>query len=265
MKKLTPQELNFESFRCELRILPEAKIEDYSNKLNDLSALSIETQREVALALFQDKTVDKKERTSRAMEIWQKLGDDTSLLYLATAYYLINNDTKATEILRKSANLGNKQAQLRTGYATLMGVGTNPDLKKATDIFKRLAKEKLPEAVYFTGAMFLLDEEDFVQKDPQKARKLLLWSVNNGCKFAQFEHGVMLLKDENTKDDGIKFIYAAAKQQEVRAMMWLAIELARGTTIPRNIKESQKYLEKCYNLRFTPAVMALKEAMNTNN
>ncbi|MBO5102936.1 MAG: hypothetical protein J6C13_02465, partial [Clostridia bacterium] len=66
MKKLTPQELNFESFRCELRILPEAKIEDYSNKLNNLSALSIETQREVALALFQDKKVDKKERTSRA-------------------------------------------------------------------------------------------------------------------------------------------------------------------------------------------------------
>ena len=263
MKQLTPQELNYEAFRCELRVLPDIKIENYKEKLKKLNELTPAEQREVALALLQDRSVDKKQRFEQAMQIWSKLSDEVSLFYLATAYFLLKDDEDGFKYLKMSAKLGYQPAQLNLGYCTLMGVGTTPDLKKACLMFKKLSQEKIPEAVYFVGALYLLDE-DFVQKDPVKARKMLLWSVENGCKFALFEHGVTLIKKPETKQKGIDLIYQAAKKQEVRAMMWLAIESARGTIIPRNLADSQYYLEKCCYLGFRPALAAVKEAQENN-
>lgn len=264
MKTLTPQELNYEAFRCELRVLPDATEKDYKEKLEKISTLSSDEQREVALALLQDKTQDKKQRFERAMQIWAHLGDSTSLFYLATAYFLLKDEENGFKYLKISAKEGNLQAQLHLGYCTLMGVGTKPELKKACLIFKKLSQEKIPEAVYFVGALYMLDE-DFVQKDPVKARKMLLWSVEHGCKFALFEHGITLIKKPETKKRGLDLIYQAAKKQEVRAMMWLAIESARGTIIPQNYADSKMYLEKCCYLGFRPAIAAVKEAQNNSN
>ena len=260
MEKLTPQQLNIEAFKCELRVMPFSEVADYRPLLTNIEDLDAHLKNQVALALYRDKAVDKQERVNKAMSIWNKVGDAEATFLLSTAYFQHDKKERGVATLRRAINLGSVPAQLRAGYCTLMGIGVTPDLEKASNIFKRLAKQKVPEAVYFTGALFMMGSES-TPKDPEKARKMLMWSVENGCKFAEFEHGVTLLQKPETKKEGIDYIMRAAEKQEVRAMMWLAIELARGTTLAPDIKLSQKYMEQCYNLKFQPAVDAISEAI----
>lgn len=264
MEKLTAQQLNYEAFRCELRVMPKSEIRDYQPLLPKFSGLDNHTKNQVALAIYADKAIDKKKRVHKAMSIWNVVADGEAKFLLCTTYFQNNEKDLGVEALREAIKLGSVPAQLRAGYCTLMGIGVKPDLEKAATIFKRLAREQVPEAVYFTGALFMMGSES-TPKDPERARKMLMWSVENGCKFAEFEHGVSLLRKKETKDEGVRYIYAAADKQEVRAMMWLAIELARGTVVERNIAASQKYMEQCYNLRFAPAVEAVNEALKNTD
>lgn len=262
MEKLTPQQLNYEAFKCELRVMPFSEITDYQPLLEKIDTLDAHTKNQVAIALYRDKKQKKETRVNQALSIWNKVHDAEAMSLISTAYFQHNDKERGVSTLREAIALGSVTAQLRAGYCTLMGIGVRPDLDKASNIFKRLAKEKVPEAVYFTGALYMMGS-DTTPKDPERAKKLLMWSVEHGCKFAEFEHGVSLLQKEDTKSEGIKYIYKAAQKQEVRAMMWLAIELARGTILPRNMAESQNYMEQCYNLRFLPAVNAINEALKS--
>lgn len=263
MEKLTPKELNLEAFKCELRVMPFSDVVDYRAVLENPQADN-HSKNMAGISLYRDKSVDKAKRVNEAMGIWAKIDDGEANFLLSTAYFQHNKKDEGVERLRKAINLGNVPAQLRAGYCTLMGIGVTPDLKKASQIFKRLASEKVPEAVYFAGAMYLLDGE-FGPANPEKAKKLLMWSVKNGCKFAEFEHGVTLLAKPETRAEGVEYIYRAGNKQEVRAMMWLAIELARGTILKKDLKASQHYMEQCYALRFKPAVDAVNEAMKVEN
>lgn len=263
MEKLTPQQLNYEAFRCELRVMPHSEISDYQSMVANLKDYDAHTQNQIGIALYNDKAVKKEMRVNRAMRIWHDVGDAEATFLLSTAYFQYNDKERGVETLREAIKLGSVPAQLRAGYCTLMGIGVEPNLEKAANIFKRLAKDKVPEAVYFTGALYMMGSET-TPRDPEKARNMLMWSVENGCKFAEFEHGVSLLQKEQTKAEGADFIRRAADKQEVRAMMWLAIELARGTILPRDIAASQKYMEQCYNLRFQPAVDAINEALKNS-
>ncbi len=261
MEQLTPQQINYEAFKCELRIMPEIKSIDYSAQLNSIDSLSAEEKRNLAGQIFVDKKQSKETRTKNAIKLWHAVNDDISLLYSATAYFIANKPEYGFKDLVKSAKLGNNQATLRLAYCHLMGIGTTLNVDKACELFKRLAHDKIPDAVYFMGAMFLIDTIN-KKSNPTKAKTYLDWSIQHGCKFALFEHGATLLKSEESKNKGIEYIIKAAKKQEVRAMMWLAIELTRGETVPRDIKAAQRYLEKCYNLGFKPAVDAVTEVIN---
>mgnify|MGYP002515791125 FL=1 len=262
MEKLTPQQLNFEAFKCELRVMPFSDIADYRTVLADAKADN-HSRNFAAVSLYRDKSVDRAKRVNEAMGVWAKVDDAEANFLLSTAYFQHNKKEEGIDRLRKAIKLGSVPAQLRAGYCTLMGIGVKPDLEKAAKIFKRLATEKVPEAVYFTGALYMMGSETTPQ-DPEKARKLLMWSVKNGCKFAEFEHGITLLANPETKDEAIDYIYRAAAKQEIRAMMWLAIELARGTILEKNLAASQNYMEQCYALHFKPAVDAVNEALKSD-
>lgn len=266
MEKFSAQQLNFEAFRCELRILPQIQLKHFQDYLDNFDRLTNEEKNNVGLHIFFDKKLDKKTRISKAISLWEKVKDSNSLLYIATAYFHLNKEDKAVEFLKESAKAGNPDAKLRIGYCNLLGVANiTPNVEKAGKIFKKLAEEKLPDAVYFLGAIFMLNE-DFVTPNPEKAKKLLLWSVKHGCKFALFEQGITLVRNEKTQKIGLDLIQQAAKKQEVRAMMWLSIELAKGILFPRDLKQSQNYFEQCCALNFKPALLAIKEAMaSTNN
>lgn len=263
MEKLTPQQLNLEAFKCELRVMPFSDIKHYREVLADPNASNHEKNL-AGISLYRDKNVDKAKRVNEAMGVWAKIDDGEANFLLSTAYFQHNKKDEGVERLRKAVKLGNVPAQLRAGYCTLMGIGVAPDLVKAAKVFKRLATEKVPEAVYFTGALYMMGSE-VTPADPEKAKKLLMWSVKNGCKFAEFEHGVTLLAKPETREEGIKYIYSAGEKQEVRAMMWLAIELARGTVVKKDLTASQKYMEQCFALRFKPAVDAVNEAIKAEN
>ncbi len=261
MEKFTPQQLNYEAFRCELRVMPMGEYaKDYVNYLDNLESLPAHQQNQVALALYYDRSISKEERVNKALTIWHRVHDAEAMFLSSTAFFQHNDKERGVSCLREAIKLGSVPAQLRAGYCTLMGIGVEPNLEKAAGIFKRLSKDKVPEAVYFTGALFMMGSET-TPKDPERAKRLLMWSVENGCKFAEFEHGVTLLQKPETKQQGIEYIYKAANKQEVRAMMWLALELARGTTLPQDMEKSQYYMEKCYSLKFLPAVQAIQEAM----
>ena len=263
MEKLSPQQVNFEAFRCELNNFEVNEIENYEQKLIHFEELADFEKNDLACAIYNDTKKNPKERKLKAMRIWENLNSANSLLNLATAYFLHDENQRGYEILKKSANMGNKTAQLRIGYCLLMGIGVKPNLKQACTIFKKLAQDKIPDAVYFTGATYMLNE-DFVTADKDKANKLLMWSLAHGCKFALFEHGMTLLTTKNDKKEALKYIMQAADKNEVRAMMWLAIESSRGTIIPADLEKSQKYLQNCCKLRFKPALNAVKEAMSDN-
>ncbi len=263
MEKLTPQQLNYEAFKCELRVMPFSDIVDYRTILNNPN-YDNHTRCMAGISLYRDKSVDRAKRVNEAMGIWAKIDDAEANFLLATAYFQHNKHDEGVERLRKAVKLGSIPAQLRAGYCTLMGIGVKPDLEKASQIFKRLANEKVPEAVYFTGALYMMGS-DSTPKDPEKAKKLLMWSVKNGCKFAEFEHGITLLGNEKTREEAIDYIYSAASKQEIRAMMWLAIELAHGNLIKKDLPASQNYMEQCYALHFKPAVDAVNEALRADN
>lgn len=262
MEQLTPQQLNYEAFKCELRVMPFSEVNEYREILSAGQGRDSHTLNQAALALYRDKSVDRAKRVNESMGVWAKVDDAEANFLLATAYFQHNKKDEGVERLRKAVKLGSVPAQLRAGYCTLMGIGVQPDLEKAAKIFKRLATQKVPEAVYFTGALYMIGSES-TPADQQKSHKLLMWSVQNGCKFAEFEHGIGLLQKPETKDEGLRFINSAAQKQEIRAMMWLAIELARGTIVQKDLTASQHYMEQCYALRFAPAVDAINEVLKS--
>lgn len=262
MEQLTPQQLNYEAFKCELRVLPFSNTTNYREILSAAATHDNHALNDAALALYRDKSVDRAQRVNEAMGVWAKVDDGEANFLLATAYFQHNKKESGVERLRKAVKLGNVSAQLRAGYCTLMGIGVQPDLEKAAKIFKKLATQKIPEAVYFTGALYMIGCES-TPVDTEKAHKLLMWSVKNGCKFAEFEHGVSLIQKPETKDQGLDYIYRAAQKQEIRAMLWLAIELARGTMVKKDLKTSQYYMEQCYSLHFAPAVAAINEVLKS--
>ena len=91
-----------------------------------------------------------------------------------------------------------------------------------------------------------------------------MWSVNNGCKFAQFEQGAILFNkatNQAERDEAYALIKKAADQNEVRAMLYYAVALAKGESIPQDLKLAEKYLQRCVELGFEPAVEAMKETI----
>ncbi len=261
MENLSPQELNLEAFKCELRVMPNSYVINYKEVLSNPKS-DAHLRNMAGVSLYYDKKVDKAERVNDAMRIWADIDDGEANLLLSAAYFQNSKKNEGVERLRRAIKLGNIQAQLRAGYCTLMGIGVKSDINKAANIFKRLATQKVPEAVYFTGALYLV-KNDVTPLDPEKAKKLLMWSVKHGCKFAEFEHGISLLAKPETKAEGIEYIYRAGRQQEVRAMMWLAIELAQGTILEKDMDASQEYMQKCITLKFKPAIDAINEVINS--
>lgn len=255
-------QLNNQAFLCEMRNFPSINFENISSKLAKFDSLIPEEQANIGLAYYLGEGI-KKDKT-KALEIWNNLNCGLSLFYQSIDAFIKKDENNGFLKLKESAKKGNKQAFLRLGYCYVMGMGTPIDIERAYKIFDKLAHEKIPEAVYFVGAMQMLPGQDFIEFNIEKAQQKLLWSAEHGCKFAEFEQGMLLLnnaKSEEDKQKALRLVKQSAEKQEVRAMMWLAIEYSRGIILPINKELAEKYMEKCIKLDFEPAVLAFKEAL----
>lgn len=253
---------NSQAFICEMRVFPAVEISCVGDKAQNIDNLSPMEQALVGLAYY--KGFELKKDTARAVEIWQKNKNADSLLYLSVDAFLNKHDRQGFEFLHDSAKLGNKLAFLRMGYCYILGIGVEPNAERAYKIFDKLAHDNVPEAVYFVGAMQMIPGQKFVSADPKSAQQKMLLSVQLGCKFAEFEQGIVQLrcaKNEEEKQQAIKLIKNAGEKQEVRAMLWLAIELTKGNYLPKNTERAEKYMTQCIKLGFEPAVTAFKKAI----
>ena len=257
-------DFNSQAFTCEMRTFPAVEFSHIVEKALTLDTLSPSDKAKVGLAYYTGFEI-KKDR-AKAIEIWQNDAGADSLFYLSVDAFLNNKDRQGFKYLHDSAKLGNKQAFLRLGYCYIMAIGVEGDAERAYRVFDKLAREKVPEAVYFVGAMQMLPSQPFVEFNPESAQQKLMWSVQHGCKFAQFEQGIVLLrnaKNEAEKQQAVKLIKSAGEKQEVRAMMWLAVESIKGEYFPVDRERAEKYMSQCIKLGFEPAVTAFKKALQT--
>ncbi len=255
-------EINTQAFLCEMRCFPSCDFTNIEKKNENFDTLSPKEKAEVGLAYFKGIKLPKDKE--KAVEIWTKNQCAESLLYLSVYDFIKKNNEKAFQDLHSSANLGNKEALLRLGYCYIMGIGVTIDINKAYKIFENLAHQRVPEAVYFVGATQMLPGQSLIEYDVEKAQQKLLWSVEHGCKFAEFEHGVVLLGKAKNKEEqsrAIEYITRAAQKNEVRAMLWLAVEYSVGNLVEKDLKKSEYYMQQCIKLEFPPAVEAFKVAL----
>ena len=255
-------EINLQAFVCEMRAFPFVEIENPLELMRNYQKLSVVDQNKLGLALYLGQGL-MQDRES-AVEVWQNAGDAESLLYLSVDRFFQGDKTGGVDYLSKAAKAGNVLAQLRYAYCLILGIGVSADMGKAFKIIDKLAHDKVPCAVYFLGAMYMTKAQDLVEYDVEKGKKLLAWSVAHGCKFAQFEQGVVDLRTAKTaeeKQQAFALIRAAAEQGEPRAMFMYAIELSRGENVPRDRKLAEFYLNQCLALNFEPAVNAVKDVV----
>ncbi len=255
-------EINIQAFRCEMRSIPIPKIKIDETKISNISSFSPAEQSDLAALLYLGEGIaaDKK----KAREIWQRVDNDTAHLYLSADFFRLKKLPEGFKLLQKAANEGNKTAQLRFAYCLLMGIGTEINIDKAYKIFDKLAHEKIPCAFYFVGAIQLMPNQNFITPNKERAQEKLMWSVKNGCKFALFEQGAIQFsqaKNQTEKNEAYALIKKAADQNEVRAMLYYAVSLAKGEGIKQDLELAEKYLQRCVELGFEPAIEAMKETI----
>ena len=255
-------EINIQAFRCEMRSIPSPKIKFDKAKLDNIDSLSPAEQADFAVFYYLGEGV--KADRKKAVEIWKKADTESAHLYLSAELFRTKKLTDGFKMLQKAANEGNKTAQLRFAYCLLMGIGTDINIDKAYKIFDKLAHEKIPCAVYFVGAIQLMPNQNFITPNKERAQEKLMWSVKNGCKFALFEQGAIQYsqaKNQTEKNEAYALIKKAADQNEVRAMLYYAVSLARGEDIKQDLELAEKYLQRCIDLGFEPAIAAMKESI----
>ncbi len=254
-------EINIQAFRCEMRSIPLLKIK-IDEKLKNIDSLTPTEQADVAAFIYLGEGTKADKDAARA--IWKKCDTPNSYLYQSADCFRTKKLSDGFRCLQKAANAGNKTAQLRFAYCLLMGIGTEVNLDKAYKIFDKLAHEKIPCAVYFVGAIQLMPSQNFITPNKERAQEKLLWSVKNGCKFALFEQGAIQYskaKNQSEKNEAYSLIKKAADQNEVRAMLYYAVSLAKGEDIKQDLELAEKYLQRCVDLGFEPAIQAMKETI----
>lgn len=255
-------EINVQAFTCEMRTFPFVEVKNPTRLLHDFLQLAKPERNKLGLALYLGQGIQQDKE--KAVEIWESTNDAESLLYLSVDRFFQGDKEGGVNYLSKSAKAGNVTAQLRYAYCLILGIGVSGDINKAFKIFDKLARDKVPCAVYFIGAMHMTKAQDLVEYDIEKGKKLLAWSVEHGCKYAQFEQGVVDLRTAKTpeeKQKALALIRAAAEQGEPRAMFMYAIELSRGENVPQDKSLAEFYLNQCLTLGFEPAVEAVKDAV----
>ncbi len=241
--------INAQTFICELRTFPPVEKREVVKE--ELASLTPDARADLAISIYNS---GKQEEKDKAVRIWNKEKSAHAELYLSIDAFRKDDFQNGAKLLEGAGHKGSKTAMLRFAYCLTMGIGIDPDFERAYKIYENLARDKVPCAVYFVGALQLMPEQKFIHADREKAQQKLMWSVNHGCKFAQFEQGIVEMRDgknDAERAHGIELIKKAAEQNEVRAMLWLSIECAKGKLLPRDLKLAEKYLTKCKELGFT--------------
>lgn len=141
---------------------------------------------------------------------------------------LINNKNseKATDyfFLKTKTVKNNEWVLLGQGMCYLYGVGVEKDVDKAIRLLGKSAKNENNEALYQMGIIYLENEETFFEANENTALTYLKKAVDNGSTKAS----IKLYEYYNEKGDNnlkLKYIRAAAQAKDPYAQYLYAVEL----------------------------------------
>lgn len=133
----------------------------------------------------------------------------------------------------------------RLGQMNYEGVGTEKNLDRAVDYFKRAAELKNSNALFGLGKIFL--DKEYQRYDPEKGIRYLQEAAELGNAFAQTRLGKLYMTGEHLPEDldaAIKWFTAAAVQKESMAQYYLGkINYAPPDDRQKNIPLAVRYLE----------------------
>ncbi|EXX53796.1 Tpk1p [Rhizophagus irregularis DAOM 197198w] len=142
----------------------------------------------------------------KAFDIFRKVGKDGNAIaqfYLGNLYIEDNNEAKAFECYKKSADKGFMESQLQIGKCYSKGIGTETDKVKAIELILESAKKaKNGCAQNYLGELYELGRD--VNKDLKQAAYWYCKAAENGCMIADYNLGKCYENGNGVKKDEIK-------------------------------------------------------------
>ncbi len=140
---------------------------------------------------------------------------------------LSRNPTRATDLLRRAADLGHAPAQLVLGYLYETGHALPANISEALAWYKKAAEQGEPTALWVVGRMYLTGSGPF--KDLGEAEKWLLRSAEQGNPFGEYLLG--LVREERDYRTAPEWFRKAAEQGLPQAQQKLGLALREGRGI----------------------------------
>lgn len=138
------------------------------------------------------------------------------------------------------ADGGDDHLQVRLGDMHLTGTGTPVNLKMARQYFEKAAKLKNVRAFYNLGKLNLKEG------NIQAALENLTTAAREKYAPAQYQLGKLFLERRGVPQDtfyGVRWLEAAALQDDPSALALLGREYLKGTRLPKNTEKALEYLQ----------------------
>ena len=186
---------------------------------------------------------------SKAAEIFRRLaelGDADAQNYLGFMYEngqgVKQDYVKAAEWFRKAADQGYALAQYNLAIMYVFGNGVEHDDVKAAELYEKAARQGNASA---QNNLALLYRYGYgVPKDPAKALELYEKAARNGCTAAQLNLGYMYEIGEETGQDYVKaaeWFRIVAEQGDPAGASNLAKLYDKGKGVPQDYAEAAKW------------------------
>jgi tetratricopeptide (TPR) repeat protein len=147
------------------------------------------------------------------------------------------------EALETLAESGDVAVQCEVGERYLYGTSVDQSVEKASFWLQRAAAQGYAQAFYNLGEIYFNNIDYGVEKDREKAMAYFLEAAKLGGAQAQLTLGKAYLKGEGalqSETEGLKWLFAAAAQEEAHAQL----ELARYYKRQGNDAEAEKWLKR---------------------
>lgn len=174
---------------------------------------------------------------------------------------------KAFEGYSNKANQGDSHSQFKIGEMYLLGLGVKKDLNEAIRCMEKVAINGAPLEKYKYAKIILFGKEYGINIEPDKARRLLEDSAENGCELAQYDLGRRYEDGDEYIDDDLvfscdekkaaEFYEQATKKDYAPAFHRLASMCFTGKGVRKNLKKGRELLISAANKGDIAAIYTL--------
>lgn len=179
-----------------------------------------------------DSVADEEQRTATAAAI--QVDRDLELAFAYGLGDLVEREPqRAAAHFRRSAELGDAEAQFNLGAMLEAGDGAAVDLKSAVAWYRRAAEQGHLSALVNLGLLY--DDGRGVEQDRSEAARLFRLAAERGHAAAQFNLGAMYDSGDGVGQDvleAVRWYGLAAEQGDAGAQLNLAAKFAAGEGVP---------------------------------